>query len=96
MGAIDSVPLDSVLEEFELKGDAVLSQTSIGRAKTALSAIDTLCNLLYQRELDAANIGDDEPGLRFSPKLAMGLVKAIAVCGEYARTEIESALDVGI
>lgn len=73
-----------VFEICEDNDGTIMNARGRNRAAVAISAIETLAAVLFQKELDTKN----EAGLVMSQSVALGLIQALGVCAEFVSEHI--------
>jgi hypothetical protein len=80
--AFKSIPHDNAIDVLRNSHGVILTEFETSRLATALQGIQAIAAVLQQREIDAEL--EDERALTFGPKVAQGLISALASCAEYA------------
>ena len=74
-----------IFEICEDTDGVIMNARGRNRASVAMSAIETLTAVLFQRELDTEN----ESGLEMSSSVAIGLIQALGVCAAFVSEHID-------
>ena len=82
----NSIPHADAFEVLHDGHGFILAAHEVARLTTALEGIQTLTAVLQQREIDQ----DNGEGVTFGPRVAIGLVSALASCAALAQAIIET------
>ena len=89
-----TIPHANACDVLRNSHGVILNELDVSRLSAAIQGINAITAVLQQRELDAELKFSE--GLTFGPRLAQGLISALATCTEYVSDTIDSGGVLGL